>query len=282
MLTDEVRLSAAGAASHESQMVAGFRRYWQQLLADDRSSPSLPWTEGCQLPFVSMLEKSILDCGVSQPRLLEVGAGSATVSRLLARKLRGTFYALDILPEAVAVAGKAFDPKQVATMQLLVADIHNAPFPNCAFDIVFSQGLIEHFTDPEGVFLAQAQLVKKGGQLVINVPQTYNLFTLYKHWRMRRGNWPPGWEREYSPRDLIALGQRLGFVACAVDGYGSFAGQVTTRLFRSILSPTALASLSQFFDRADRWLGGELRSWLSPQLVVCFRKSLSSCNQDKV
>jgi SAM-dependent methyltransferase len=282
MLTDEIRLSVAGAAPHESQMVAGFRRYWQHLLANDRSSPSLPWTEGCQLPFVSMLEKSIRDCGLSEPRLLEVGAGSATVSRLLARKLRGTFYALDILPEAVAVAGRALDNAPVSAVQLLVADIHEAPFPNCVFDIVFSQGLIEHFTDPEGVFLSQAQLVKVSGQLVINVPQKYNLFTLYKHWRMHRGNWPPGWEREYSPRELIALGQRLGFVACAVDGYGSFAGQVTTRLLRSILPPTALSSLSQFFDRADRWLGGKLRPWLCPQLVVCFRKSFSSCNEAKV
>lgn len=282
MLTDEVRLSASGAAPRESQMVAGFRRYWQHLLADDRSSESLSWTEGGQLPFVSMLEKSILDCGLSQPRLLEVGAGSATVSRLLAQQLRGTFYALDILPEAVAVAGKALDNAQVSAVQLLVADVHNAPFPNCAFDIVFSQGLIEHFTDPEGVFVSQAQLVKMGGQLVINVPQKYNLFTLYKHWRMRRGNWPPGWEREYSPRELIALGQRLGFVACAVDGYGSFAGQVTTLLLRSSLSPKALASLSQFFDRADRWLGGKLRSWLCPQLVVCFRKSLSAGSKHKV
>ena len=280
MLIDEVGLSSAGATPHESQMVAGFRRYWQHLLADNRSTESLPWTEGGQLPFVRMLEKSILDCGLSEPRLLEVGAGSATVSRLLARKLHGTFYALDILSEAIAVAGKALDTAQVSAVQLLVADVHHAPFPDGAFDIVFSQGLIEHFTDPREVFMAQARLVKMGGQLVVNVPQKYNLFTLYKHWRMRHGNWPPGWEREYSPRELIDLGRSLGFVECAVDGYGSFAGQVTTRLLRSLLSPTALANLSQFFDRADRWLGGNIRSWLCPQLVVTFRKFISARSED--
>jgi len=273
MLTDEIRLPTAGATRRESQMVAGFRRYWLRLLADNRSAENLPWTEGGQLPFVSILEQSIRDCGTREPQLLEVGAGSATVSRLLARKLRGTFYALDILPEAILVAGKALDNQQVSAVQLLVADVHYAPFPAGAFDIVFSQGLIEHFTDPGGVFMAQARLVKMGGQLVINVPQKYNLFTLYKHWRMRHGNWPPGWETEYSPRELIAVGRRLGFAECGVDGYGSFVGQVTTRLLRCVLSPTALARLSRSFDRADRWLGSRIRSWLCPQLVVSFRKS---------
>jgi SAM-dependent methyltransferase len=263
-------------------MVAGFRRYWQHLLADNHSAESLLWTEGGQLPFVSMLEQSILDCGLTEPQLLEVGAGSATVSRLLARRLRGKFYALDILPEAIAVAGKALDNAQVSTVQLLVADVHDAPFPNCAFNVVFSQGLIEHFTDPGGVFMAQARLVKMGGQLVVNVPQKYNPFTLYKHWRMRHGNWPPGWEREYSPRELLALGRRFGFAECVVDGYGSFAAQVTTRLLRSLLSPTTLASLSQSFDRADRWLGSRIRSWLCPQLVVSFRKSASAHSKDTV
>ena len=280
MLTDEVRLPAAAAAPQESQMVAGFRRYWQRLLADNRSAESIPWTEGGQLPFVGMLEKSMSDCGLTEPQLLEVGAGSATVSRLLARKLHGTFCALDILPEAIAVAGKALDNEPASTVQLLVADVHDAPFPNSSFDIVFSQGLIEHFTDPDGVFMAQARLVKMGGQLVVNVPQKYNLFTLYKHWRMRRGNWPPGWEREYSPRQLITLGRRFGFVECGIDGYGSFAGQVTTRMLRSLLSPTTLANLSRGFDQADRWLGGTIRSWLCPQLVVSFRKSLSAHSED--
>ena len=275
-------MSAAGATPNESQMVAGFRRYWQHLLADNRSSESLSWVEGGQLSFVSMLEKSILHCGLTEPQLLEVGAGSATVSRLLARKLHGTFCALDILPEAIAVAGKALDNQQASAVQLLVADVHHAPFPAGAFDIVFSQGLVEHFADPGGVFLAQARLVKAGGQLVINVPQKYNLFTLYKHWRMRHGKWPPGWEREYSPRELIDLGRRLGFIECAVDGYGSFSGQVITRLLRSILSPRALGSLSQSFDRADWWLGPKLRSSLCPQLVVSFRKSTSAQSEGKV
>jgi SAM-dependent methyltransferase len=282
MLTDEAGLSAAGASPRESPTVAGFRRYWQNLLADNRSAENLPWTEGGQLPFVSMLEQSILGCGLTEPQLLEVGAGSATVSRLLARRLRGTFYALDILPEAIAVAGKALDNGQVSTVQLLIADVHDAPFLAGVFDIVFSQGLIEHFTDPGGVFMAQARLVKMGGQLVINVPQKYNLFTLYKHWRMRNRNWPPGWEREYSPWQLIALGRRFGFVECTVDGYGSFAGQVTTRLLRCVLSPTALANLSRCFDRADWWLGSRIRSWLCPQLVVSFRKSIFTHSEDKL
>src|ERR1700693_953857 len=107
MQTDEVQLSGAGASTLESQMVAGFRRYWQRLLADNRAPENLPWTGGGQWPFVGMLEKSILDCGLTEPHVLEVGAGSATVSRLLARKSQGRFIALDILPEAIAVAGQA-------------------------------------------------------------------------------------------------------------------------------------------------------------------------------
>jgi len=262
-----------GAADLSSKVLSGFRGHWRRKLAGEGAGESPALAESGQLPFVAMLERLLQERHAPGAlRVLEVGAGAATVSHMLARKSSGAFVALDILPEAMSVARRAMSNGRAATVQLLVADVCRAPLPDASFDLVFSQGLLEHFRDPGEILAAQVRLLKPGGMLVVNVPQKFNLFTLYKRWQMRRGEWPPGWETEFSPRQLILLGKRFGLAPSRVDGHGSFLSQVAVRLSRAALSPAAQARIVRLADSADRALGSTLRAWLCTQLIVGFRK----------
>ncbi len=255
-----------------SKVLPGFRDYWQRVLADNQSNATSAVSETGQLPFVAMLARLLPASAANGARVLEVGAGAATVSHMLAQKNAGAFVALDILPEAMSVARRAMTNGRAAAVQLLVADVCRAPLPDASFDLVFSQGLLEHFRDPTEILAAQVRLLKPGGVLVVNVPQKFNLFTLYKRRRMRRGDWPPGWETEFSPRNLLFLGERFGLAPSTVDGHGSFLSQVAVRLFRRALSPAAQSRIVRFADATDRALGRTLRARLCTQLIVGFQK----------
>jgi SAM-dependent methyltransferase len=242
------------------------------MLGDGRFAQTMRLAEVEQLPFVAMLGKSIPNLPAKHVRALEVGAGSATASRMLTERFRGTFYALDVLPEAIRVAKRAAANGGGPPVHCLVADLRQAPLPSASFDLVFSQGLIEHFADPLPVVAPQVELLKPGGCLVINVPQKYNLYTLYKHFRMRRGKWAPGWETAYSAKELAALGARLDLELDDIDGEGSFSRMVLFRLLRPFPPARSMPALVRLFDRADRLLGKRIRSLLCLNVVATFRK----------
>jgi SAM-dependent methyltransferase len=250
----------------------GFRGHWQRLLDDPEFDRKMILAEVEQGPFVRLLDSCLPDGAC---RVLEVGAGSATASRCLAAHRTGIFYALDIVAESMQVAHRAMERTGRSPVQFVVGDVLQAPFPENSFDLVFSQGLIEHFQDPNQIIEAHARLVKPGGWLVIRVPQEYNLFTLYKRWRMHRGNWPPGWETEYSPADLAALGCRYGLPFSHADGYGSFFQMVVVHALRHILGTSSLAKLIQVSHGIDRYLGAWGRTHLCLEVAACFRKPLA-------
>jgi SAM-dependent methyltransferase len=166
-------------------------------------------------------------------------------------------------------------------LQLVIGDVFDSPFPDSSFDLVFSQGLIEHFKDPVPIFQAHVRLVKPGGWLVIRVPQKYNLFTFYKRWRMRRGNWPPGWETEYSIANLVALGRQHGLFFSHADGYGSFFQMAVVHLLRELLKTSSLAKLIQASNGIDHRLGAWARARLCLEVAACFTKPLASASLNK-
>jgi glycosyltransferase involved in cell wall biosynthesis/SAM-dependent methyltransferase len=250
----------------------GFHGYWKRVLAEESPLASKCLREIELAPFARSLARALETRNSVPARVLEVGAGRATASRLLAERYQGVFCALDIVPEAVAVARRAMGNGRQPPLHLIVADVHRAPFPAESFDLVFSQGLIEHFEDPSQMLAAHVALVKPGGWLVISVPQKYNLFTLYKRWRMRRGQWPPGWETEYSAGQLAALGRNFELEVSDLDGHGTFLCLVAHRLLRSAVPARFLAGMVRAFDDGDRLLGKRLRASLCLNLVMSFRK----------
>jgi SAM-dependent methyltransferase len=258
-----------------STLNLGFRGHWQRLLDDPEFDRKMTLAQVEQAPFVKLLDACLPD-GEELCRVLEVGAGSATACRCLAARRHGTFFALDIVAESMQVARRAMQRTSRSPVQFVVGDVFQAPFPEDSFDLLFSQGLIEHFKDPSPIFEAHVRLVKPGGWLVIRVPQKYNLFTLYKGWRMSRGNWPPGWETEYSIEDLVALGRRHGLAFSDGDGYGSFFQMVIVHLLRNVLGTSSLARLIQVSNGVDHYLGAWARTRLCLEVTACFRKPLAS------
>ena len=94
-------------------------------------------------------------------RTLEVGAGSARLSRFLA--LRGYLtYCLDYSTEALTYARTHYEREEAQGVYVLGRAEH-LPFDDNSFDVVFSTGLLEHFENPKPIILEMVRVLKNGG-----------------------------------------------------------------------------------------------------------------------
>ncbi len=69
----------------------------------------------------------------------------------------------------------------------------------------------------------QRRILREGGFLLVDVPQRYSFYTVYKHLQIWMGRWPyGGWEREFSCRELRGLLTANGFEIITAYGRGYF------------------------------------------------------------
>jgi SAM-dependent methyltransferase len=141
-------------------------------------------------------------------RVLEVGAGSGRDTLGLLRA-GAVGFVLDYSPAAL-VHMRRQARELGLPLNLVRADALRLPFRDGAFDVVFHQGLLEHFRDPMPLLRENARATAPRGLLVVDVPQTYHLYTVMKKILILFGSWFAGWETQFSPRGLERLLERAG------------------------------------------------------------------------
>ena len=155
----------------------------------------------------------------SCPKCLEVACGTAIQSYFLAEIDGVQTVALDLVPAAIRFAIQ-FASHLPNRPRFLVGDAARLPFADHSFDLVFSCGFLEHFTDPMPFIEEQMRVLTPKGVLVIDVPQKFNPYTFVKRSLIRKGKWEYGWETEYAYGELRTLGHKLGLRVVGRVGYG--------------------------------------------------------------
>jgi SAM-dependent methyltransferase len=148
------------------------------------------------------------------PRVLEIGAGTGRdAAEVAARGARAV--ALDAAPESLALIARAHPA--LRGRGIVGGDALHLPFQDGAFDVVFHQGVLEHFGNPHAFLVENRRVTRPGGILVVDVPQTYHPWTLLKRAAMRVNRWFAGWETDYTMAELEALVRAAGFEV--MNGY---------------------------------------------------------------
>jgi ubiquinone/menaquinone biosynthesis C-methylase UbiE len=197
---------------------AHWTRFWRERAAIDEVYP----TEG------RVVEHILAETDVAGKRVLEVGAGSGRDSVALAR-LGATAILLDYSMASLEVArGVAEREKQ--RVHRVRADALRMPFRDAAIDVVFHQGLLEHFRDPRPLLRENVRVLAPRGVLLVDVPQRFHLYTLLKHCLIALGRWFAGWETEFTIGELERLMREAG--VHVTRRYGSW--MVPGLLYRSI------------------------------------------------
>ncbi len=171
----------------------------------------------------------------------------------------GDVYLLDYSRESLRLAHTYMKDEGV---KLILADARSCPFSNNSFDVVFHQGLLEHFTSPFYLLRENHRILKKGGLLIVDVPQTFHVYTIMKHILLRFGLWFGGWERQFTVRSLATLLRKMKFQP--VHHYGDWSRPgIFYKIVRQIASeggiklpmyPKFLGSLTEKFYRLQHRL----------------------------
>ena len=158
---------------------------------------------------------------------LEVGAATARDSVSLAR--RGAVpVALDYSMEALRRA------RQAGGAMLVCGDAEALPFKDGSFGLVFHQGVMEHFRDPDPMLAENARVLREGGTLLVDVPQTLHVYTVIKKALIALGAWFAGWETQFTPGQLRRVLRRHGLRPYA--SYGRmFSPSLAYRMLREAL-----------------------------------------------
>jgi SAM-dependent methyltransferase len=181
--------------------------------------------------------------------VLEVGAGSGR--DLLALAKEGAIgVVLDYSPASLGLVQKQARRQDVPVL-LVRADALAMPFRDGACDVVYHQGLLEHFRDPAPLLVENARVTRSGGRVVVDVPQTFHLYTVMKQAMILANVWFAGWETQFTPDQLERLVQRAGLRVRRTYGEWMVPG-LWYRVVREILKrgPKVVLPLE---PRGPRW-----------------------------
>ncbi len=213
------------------------------------------------------LVREVLADGPVEGRLvLEIGAGSGRDLLELARQgARGLV--LDYSPASLALVRQQAEGLGIPVM-LVQADATRMPFRDGAIDVSFHQGLLEHFRDPRPLIAENARITRRGGRVLVDVPQAWHLYTLMKKLLILFNRWFAGWETQFTVPQLEHLVRESGLEVVRTYGDWMVPGlwyRVTREMLkrglgvRLPLHPRGPATWSRAWEGWRAWLRG--RRW---------------------
>lgn len=207
------------------------RRHWDAFWKRDRDLDEIYDNDG------RITEETLLRMDVRGLLVIEVGAATARDSVELADR-GAVCVALDYSMEALRLAREAA-ARAGAPLLTVCGDALALPFSDGSVDLVFHQGVLEHFRTPAPLLLENARVLKTGGTLLVDVPQTLHPYTLVKKSLMAFDAWFAGWETQFTRRELERLLLATGLRPCGVYAR-YFSPSLVYRMLRELFMKTGL------------------------------------------
>ena len=156
--------------------------------------------------FLRMLSRYV----TSETRLLELGSGTSSLLMQLAPNVKEVV-GLDITKASIDLSENAAHEAGISNAHFILGDCLTYPFEP-TYDIVWSQGLMEHFQNPEDIAKAHLRALKPGGTALISVPYRYSYHTIWyllTRPRILRPLWPWTDQVFYNKRMLAEIGAKV-------------------------------------------------------------------------
>lgn len=202
------------------------RKHWDDFWKRDRDLDEIYDNDG-RIP-----EELLKRMDLQNTIVMEVGAATARDSVVLAEN-GAVAIGLDYSHEALRLAREA---AQRAGVQLLLVcgDALALPFKNNSIDIVFHQGVLEHFRDPLPFLRENVRVIKEEGKVLVDVPQTIHIYTLIKKILISMNAWFAGWETQFTPGGLSRVLRKTGLEPEGIYGR-FFSPSLGYRIVREVL-----------------------------------------------
>jgi len=112
----------------------------------------------------------LLDEQIPRPAIvLEAGCGTGQLSNFLGMNWGRTVIGADLCLNSLRLAISFRDRYSITNAQFVQMNLFRPPFPDEAFDVVISNGVLHHTSDPAGGFQSIARKLKPGGFMIIGL-----------------------------------------------------------------------------------------------------------------
>ena len=112
----------------------------------------------------------LLDEQIPRPAMvLEAGCGTGQLSNFLGMNWGRTVIGADLCLNSLRLAKSFRDRCSITNAHFLQMNLFRPPFPDEAFDVVISNGVLHHTSDPAGGFHSIARKVRPGGLVIIGL-----------------------------------------------------------------------------------------------------------------
>jgi ubiquinone/menaquinone biosynthesis C-methylase UbiE len=196
------------------------------------------------------LTRELLKESVTGKWALEVGAGSGRDSITLAQAGARVFV-VDYVRSSFQVCRRLAREAGVELI-CIQADATRMPVRDGCFDIVFHQGVLEHFRNPADLLDENHRILKPGGYVLADVPQAFHLYTVVKKILIAFNRWFAGWETQFTVGRLTRVAEKSGFRVERAYGDWMVPGLVY-RAFRYALRQARIAELPLYPGRGGAW-----------------------------
>lgn len=196
------------------------------------------------------LTRQLLREDVRGKRILEVGAGSGRDSITMARA-GAVVYVVDYVRSSLEVCRRLAEEAGVQLIYI-EADATRMPVREGSFDIVFHQGVLEHFRRPADLLDENFRILKQGGFALVDVPQAFHLYTVLKKTLIAVNRWFAGWETQFSVASLTRTAEASGFRVEGAFGDWLVPG-LSYRALRYALRQARIARLPLHPGKGGAW-----------------------------
>ena len=152
-------------------------------------------------------------------RVLEVGFGSGRMITRLAGELGCECFGVDV-DKGAFDALSFFSKYHGARVEAVLGSGFSLPFRDNSFDVVYSEGVIEHFPEEESEEMVRehVRVCREGGVVIVSVPNRLAIFhSLTKMLLGEKFMFYP--ERSLSPSELVGVLTKAGLSDLKRDGY---------------------------------------------------------------
>jgi len=150
--------------------------------------------------------KKILDeLNIKNPHIIELGCGTGELTARIMKRYGGTAALVDNNESAMKLASANFERHKLR-FEFLKTDILKLKTKK-KYDIVHSEGLIEHFSgnDQKEIIEAHRRCVSEKGFALISVPRRIWYYDIWRGLAEKTGKWPFGDESPMDASELKSL-----------------------------------------------------------------------------
>jgi len=151
------------------------KAYWEDLWAEKPAVSAPPVVAHLEKRFQRFFTTVFADFTTSEGRLLEAGCGSTSTLPYFANQFGFSVTGIDYSPTACEQA-RAVLRREKIVGEIICADFF-APPENLreSFDVVFSSGVAEHFSETSHCIQSLAGFLKPGGLMITSIPNLTGL-----------------------------------------------------------------------------------------------------------